>query len=96
LALHQNPEIPATENQRRLTQAVAWLVILFGILMTVLQLEYFVEPYQQASSVFGEHSWLSIETLFAGGWSVLFGLGGMLMLFAVKRPPQMKTKEERV
>ena len=94
LALHQNPEIPATENQRRWTQAVAWLVILFGILMTVLQLEYFVEPYQQASSVFGEHSWLSMETLFAGGWSVLFGLGGMLMLFVVKRPPPMKTKEE--
>ncbi|HET6565376.1 MAG TPA: sodium:solute symporter family protein [Xanthomonadales bacterium] len=72
----------------RKTLRYAWALAVFGVVMTLGMLRFYVLPYQQALFA-GEGSfhfdWFSGEALFAYGWAIIFVFLGGLMRRAVCR-----------
>jgi len=75
LALHKTPQQECNEKQAKHTQWVAIAVIVFGILLSALQLTYYVYPYQlntgQLTSA-NQLNWFSIEAFLALAWAGIF------------------------
>jgi sodium/pantothenate symporter len=79
-------ELDVAEAKRTLWYASALAV--FGIVMTVGMLLFYVAPYQRALSVTGKDfnfDWFSGEALFAYAWAVIFVFLAWLMYRAVYR-----------
>jgi Na+/proline symporter len=79
-------ELDASEAKKTLWYASALAV--FGIVMSVGMLLFYVTPYQRALSVTGEDfnfDWFSGEALFAYAWAVIFVFLAWLMYRAVYR-----------
>jgi len=77
-------ELDATEAKKTLRYAYALGV--FGVVMTVGMLRFYVLPYQQSvSSVAGEFrfDWFSDEALFAYSWAIIFCFLSLLMRRAI-------------
>ncbi|NQY63802.1 MAG: sodium:solute symporter family protein [Alteromonadaceae bacterium] len=75
LALHKTPDKERCKKQAKRTQWAAIAVIVFGISLSVLQLTYYVYPYQSATGTLatGELiNWFSIETFLALCWAGIF------------------------
>ena len=96
-------ELNASEAKKTLVYALA--LGLFGVVMTVGMLLYYVAPYQRALSDGGENfifNWFSGEALFAYSGAVIFVFLAGLMYRAVYRtylakginPGQTRWKEE--
>jgi len=75
LELHRLPPEDRDAGQVRMTQRVALGVSVFGVLMSVLLLVYYVRPYQAASGTLrgGDAlDWLAGESLLSLSWALLF------------------------
>ena len=88
LSLLETPaeELDASEARKTLRYAVALAV--FGVVMSIGMLVYYVLPYQRGLSSAGEvfsFNWFSGEAIFAYSWAIIFVFLGWLMYRAVNR-----------
>ena len=95
-------DIPAEEldvPEARKTLRYAYALGVFGVLMTVGMMWFYVVPYQAASFAVDEAfriDWFSGEALFAYGWAIVFLVLAWLMHRAISRGYLDKTKEPLV
>lgn len=88
LSILETPVEELNASEARKTLRYASALAIFGVVMTVGMLFYYVAPYQRGLSVSGEDfnfSWFSGEALFAYGWAVIFVFLAWLMYRAVYR-----------
>ncbi len=73
--LHQIPPHECNKKQTKHTQWVAIAVIIFGIGLSVLQLVFYVYPYQLATATLSEGNqinWFTMEAILALCWAGIF------------------------
>ncbi|MCP4411860.1 MAG: sodium:solute symporter family protein [Gammaproteobacteria bacterium] len=81
LELHQSPVEEHDRSKTRQTQWVTLSVAVFGLVVTILQLVYYVYPYQSAMGtlVAGEHlNWFTAEAILALCWAGIFVPGSLI------------------
>ncbi|NQY33628.1 MAG: sodium:solute symporter family protein [Alteromonadaceae bacterium] len=86
--LHQIPDKENCKKQAKRTQMAAIAVILFGIILSVLQLVYYVYPYQSATGTLAadnQINWFHIETFLALCWAGIFVPFGILTYKVIGR-----------
>ena len=94
LSILKTPEEELNTKAAKNTLRYATAVAVFGVVMTIIMLIYYVAPYQKAlTPVGGDFSfdWLSGEAFFAYAWAVLFVFMGWLMYRGVKTEYLSKT-----
>jgi hypothetical protein len=84
-------EIPAEEldtGEAKKTLWYAYALAIFGVVMTIAMLRFYVAPYQRAISEAGKDfifDWFSGEALFAYSWAIIFVFLAWLMYRVVSR-----------
>jgi len=81
LELHQSPVEEHDRSKTRQTQWVTLSVAAFGLIVTIIQLVYYVYPYQSAMGtlIAGEHlNWFTAEAILALCWAGIFVPGSMI------------------
>jgi sodium/pantothenate symporter len=82
LALLSTPAEELGTGETRKTLWHAYALAVFGVVMSILMMLYYVAPYQKALHETGENyvfDWFSGEALFAYSWAVIFVFLGWLM-----------------
>lgn len=88
LSLLDVPEEDLGAKEARKTLMYAYALALFGIVMSIVMLLFYVAPYQRALHDTGgefHFAWFSGEALFAYSWAVIFVFLGWLMYRTVTR-----------
>ena len=81
LELHEIPQHECNVKQVKKSQKIAMTVIIFGVLMSILQLVYYVYPYQLATDTLNANNqldWLTMESFLALGWAGIFVPWGII------------------
>jgi sodium/pantothenate symporter len=77
--LHETPSDEIDARKTRTTLIAAFVLALYGVVMSVLMVQYYVRPFQTARGELmpdGSINWFAGEAIFAIGWFVLYvGLG---------------------
>lgn len=82
--LHQPPDEDIDAGQTRTTLFAPAIIILNGLIMPFLLIEYYVRPYQSARGMLsadGSLNWFTGEAILAGSWFVVYVTLG---LFAIR------------
>jgi len=77
--LHKTPEDEMNGKRTRMSLIAAGVLIVYGCIMPILMVNYYVRPFQAARGELmpdGSINWLAGETLFALSWFVIYVLLG--------------------
>ncbi|WNC71984.1 sodium:solute symporter family protein [Thalassotalea psychrophila] len=88
LALHRTPQHECNKKQAKKTQLVAIAVIIFGLILTTLQLIYYVYPYQLATGTLNPENrldWFTMEAILALCWAAIFVPWGVVTYRAIEQ-----------
>lgn len=73
--LHKAPADEVSEKQARLSRMVAGILVLYGLIMPFLMVNFYVRPYQAARGELmpdGSLDWASGEAIFAISWFFVY------------------------
>lgn len=73
--LHKAPADDVSEKQTRLSRMVAGILVLYGLIMPFLMVNFYVRPYQAARGELmpdGSLDWASGEAIFAISWFFVY------------------------
>ena len=100
-------DIPAEEldtGEAKKTLWFAYALAVFGVMMSLVMLLFYVVPYQRALRVTGEDfdfDWFSGEALFAYSWAIIFVFLACLMYrvvyqsYLTREKGQLPCREEK-
>lgn len=101
LELHQMPVEEQSKVQTKRTQWAGIAVIIFGLLLSIILMIYYVYPYQKVTGTLlnnGNLDWFSAEALLALGWAAIYVPLGILTYRIVNRSytasPKVSTDTE--
>jgi len=81
LALHKTPQQECNRKKAKQTQWMAIAVILFGLSLSILQLGFYVYPYQLATQTLSsgnQLNWFTMEAFLALCWAGIFVPWGLI------------------